>query len=348
MDKRGVVNTEEAKEHYYKKRAKLAGQPLAFIKHCAEYCFTHEEALSQEGQNDFNQARLASQRSEIEHLKRTPIPEKGYLHWIYKGKDSNDIVGVRWEPNSLGDIEISEHPLLDEDGLVIKNLYVGGIDSIDVGNTESTEGESKFCILIKKRTFGTGGNQYVCKYLKRPNDVREAYGVAARILWYYDCKANLEETKIGLRTWLREKRWDSRMLMNRPVYALTDARKRNMTLWGTPGSPKMIMHGLELVRDYVEDYCQLIYYIDIIDQLQKYSYEGKTKFDIIAAMCMAEIGDEDMYNLVAKRNTEVKTEWRDVGYYNDDKGIKHYGIIPRYDPANTDMVKELKKQGYKF
>ena len=348
MDHRGVVNEEKGKAYYLKSRKARADDPVDLIKHCAEFCFTHEEALSREGQNDFNQARLATQRAEIEHLKRVPKPSKGYLHWVYKGSDSNDIVGVRWEENPLGDIEIAEHPIMDQDGLPIKNLYIGGIDSIDLGVSDSTEGESKFCIVIKKRTLGTGGNQYVCMYLKRPNDVREAYGTAARILWYYGCKANLEDTKIAFRTWLREKRWDSKMLINRPQYALSDQRKRNATLWGTPATVKMIMHGLELVRDYIEDYCQNINYIEMIDQLQRYSYENKTKFDVVAAMCMAEIGDEDMYNLVAKSSDTPKREWNDIGYYFDNKGVRHYGIVPKHQHANTDIVNELKRQGYKF
>lgn len=348
MDHRGVVEKEKGIAHYMKSRAKLANKPADLIKHCAEYCFTHEEALSREGQNDFNQARLAEQRSEIEHLKRVKPPEKGFLRWTYKGKDSNEIAGVRWEPDPLGDIEIAEHPILDEEGLPVRNLYVGGVDSIDLGGSDSTEGESKFCIVIKKRTFGNSGNKYVCLYLKRPNDVREAYGTAARILWYYGCKANLEDTKIAFRTWLREKRWDTRMLMNRPVFAMTDRSKRNLTLWGTPATTKMITHGIELIRDHIEDYCQNIDYIEMIEQLQRYSFENKGKFDIVAAMGMAEIGDEDMYNLVAREPNEKKTEWHDVGYYFDNKGIRRYGIIPRSSPPNTDVVNELKRQGYKF
>jgi len=41
----------------------------------------------------------------------------------------------------------------------MRNLYVAGIDSIDIGEeqtSDATKDPSKFCITIKKRAFGTG------------------------------------------------------------------------------------------------------------------------------------------------------------------------------------------------
>jgi len=40
------------------------------------------------------------------------------------------------------------------------------------------------------------------------------------MLWYYGCKANLEDTKITFRAYLRERKWDHKMLMKRPQYGL--------------------------------------------------------------------------------------------------------------------------------
>jgi len=57
-------------------------------------------------------------------------------------------------------------------------------------------------------------------------------------------------------------------------------------LWGTPGSPKMIEHGLELITNYIEDFYENIDFLEMIDQLQRYSYENKGLFDIVAAMIM--------------------------------------------------------------
>jgi hypothetical protein len=329
MDARGVTDEVAAKKWYEEQRLEKAGSPKNLLEFSSEYCFYPEEALSRQGDNQFNQARLADQYTEIEIHKTVEKPKIGRLFWTYKEGTNDVISGVRWQEDPNGDIFVSEFPQLDEHNQPMRNLYVGGVDGIDIGEDESvTKTGSKFAILIKKRTFGNTGNRYVCGYCKRPNDVREAYANAARILWWYGCKANLEDTKIGFRTWLREKKLDHRMIMNRPTYALAEGR-RNDSLWGTPGSEKMIRHGLSLIADFIEDYCQNLNILEVIEQLQKYSYEFKGKFDWVSAMAMAEIGDEDMYDLKIIKDTSINDTWQDVGYYRDEDGILRRGIIPK-------------------
>jgi hypothetical protein len=140
---------------------------------------------------------------------------------------------------------------------------------------------------------------------------------------------------------LRERKWDNKMLMKRPQYGLSDPaqrfRKNTSNLWGTPGSTKMIEHGLELITDYIEDYCHQIFFLEMIDQLQRYSYENKGLFDIVSAMLMTEIGDEDMFNTKVKDMTTEPVKRRDVGWYADDTG-KHWGVIPNKEPNNNIKI----------
>lgn len=51
----------------------------------------------------------------------------------------------------------------------------------------------------------------------------------------------------------------------------------------------------------------------MLDQLLNYTYENKRKFDIIAAMAMAELGDEDMTGLTVGKVNTIKKQWRDIG-----------------------------------
>ena len=99
----------------------------------------------------------------------------------------------------------------------------------------------------------------------------------------------------------------------------TSNNKRNYNLWGTPGSERMIKHGLELLTTFVEDSYYTIDMEEILLQLQNFSYSNKGKYDAILALCYAEIADED-------------TEWEegggDIGYYIDSNGCKRYGVIP--------------------
>jgi hypothetical protein len=329
MDKRGFVKPEDGKREYQKERDKRRGIPDAYAKYCAEYCFTYEEALSRKGSNMFNQNKLADQRIEVEIHKSTPKPKRGFLKWIYAG-DTNQQIGVKFTENNKGDVEIFEEPQYDEQGNHIPNLYIAGIDSIDAGSNESSIGDkgSKFCILIKKRSIGLGGNIYVAKYLDRPSDARQAYERALQLMTWYNCKANLEDTKIGLRGYFSAKN-KMDMLMRRPKYALENqaGNKTATALYGTPATPKNIQYGLELVRDYIEDYSHNIFYIDMLTQLQDYSDEFKGKFDIVAAMQMTEIADQELSGVPVKRNPIEK--WQDIGFYTDAYGRKRRGIIQK-------------------
>jgi hypothetical protein len=327
MDERGVVNEKQAKAYFTKKRLATQGDPEAYSKLCAESCFTYEEALSKKGQNDFDQVKLTNQRIEVEILKTTPEPRKGNMFWVYSEDQANKVpIGVKFVEHPQGKVEIMEDPI-EEDGMVIPNLYVAGIDSIDMGTADSVVSDdgSQFCLVIKKRIYGMGGNDYVVKYMDRPKDVRTAYEQARMLLYWYNCKANLEYTKIAIVGYFRERNFE-RYLMARPKYAYEGSPKGvGSNLIGTQSSPKMIEYGLNLVRDYVFDHCHQIYYLDMIMQLQDYDFEVKGKYDIIAAMQMCEIGDQDMMGIVAKKpEPEV---WDDIGYYWED-GKRKYGIIP--------------------
>lgn len=334
MDARGVTDPIKGREYYDGERLKKADDAQNLLEFCSEYCYFPEEALSRQGQNDFNQVKLAEQHTDITIHKKIVVPRMGRLFWVYE-TDTDNIIGVKWTDDPEGDIWMSEEPQTDSQGIPLKNLYCAGIDGIDVGIDESVVGEagSKFAILVKKRTYGNVGNKYVCGYMKRPNDVREAYTNAAKILWWYGCKGNLEDTKIGFRTWLRDKKMDIKMMMNRPNFALDPTKARNESLWGTPGSEKMIRHGLGLVKDYIEDYHMHLNLVEIIEQLQKFSYEFKGKFDWVSAMLMTEIADEDMYNLRVPKE-EAEEVWEDIGYWKDEYGRTQFGIIPNNNAIN--------------
>lgn len=330
MDHRGVADEEVGKAYYTKKRVTTMGDPEAYAKLCAESCFTYEEALSRKGQNDFDQIKLANQRIEIDIHKSTPAPIKGNMFWEFDKSDQKNKqpIGVKFVPHPDGKVEITEPPL-EENGLKIPNLYVAGIDSIDMGTDESivNEAGSQFCLVIKKRSYGMGGNDYIVKYLDRPKDIRTAYEQARMLLYWYDCKANLEWSKIAIVGYFRERNFE-RYLMARPKYAMEGQSKgRSMaTLIGTQASPKMIEYGLNLVRDYVFDHCPQIYFLDMVIQLMDYDFEIKGNYDIVAAMQMCEIGDQDMMGIVAKLpEPEV---WEDFGYYTDTEGKKRYGVKP--------------------
>jgi len=88
--------------------------------------------------------------------------------------------------------------------------------------------------------------------------------------------------------------------MRRPRVCQGDPNKKRSfnTPYGTTATVAMIQHGLELVASYIEDYYSEMWFLEMLNQLLKYSDENKGKFDIVAAMQMAEIADEELSEVV--------------------------------------------------
>ena len=177
--------------------------------------------------------------------------------------------------------------MISPDGMDYRNLYIGGIDSIDIGSADSAsadgKGTSDFCIIIKKRILGLQNPMYVAMYKDRPRDPREAYDTAAKLLMYYSCKAVLESTRTAILTYFRDKKF-LHLLMKRPRATMPDVSKGNSNMYGSPATVKVIEHYRELIYDFVLDYSRTIAYPEIVSQLLDYTDENKRKFDIVAAM----------------------------------------------------------------
>nr|DAL09823.1 MAG TPA_asm: hypothetical protein [Bacteriophage sp.] len=66
----------------------------------------------------------------------------------------------------------------------------------------------------------------------------------------------------------------------------------------------------------------------MLDEANRYTNENKRKFDIIAAMAMAELADEELQGVVPYKIEDLTKTWRRIGYYTDEFGRRRYGEIP--------------------
>ena len=330
LDHRGVTDSVRFREYYENKRAALDGSDL--LDYCAERCFTPDEALLRQGDNLFDSAVISDRITQIRVHKQGVEPQKMALIWDRSQGDETSRNKVKAIPNQNSKILIIEPPQLDPDGNHYKNLYVAGIDSIDMGTSDSASDKdvSDFCIVIKKRIHGMQEPVYVAMYKDRPRDIRTAYENAMKLLTWYNCKALLEYTKISIQMYFKEK-GKGNLFMSRPEFAISQTTKKSRAskeLVGVPGTEAVIKHGLELIAMYVNDYCYHINYDEMLEQLLNYSYVEKKKFDIIAAMGMAEIADEELNGIAPIVSNNVSKEWKDIGFYTDENGVKHRGTIP--------------------
>ena len=168
--------------------------------------------------------------------------------------------------------------------------------------------------------------------MDRPKDIREAYKIALRLLQYYNCKAVLEKSKVSLVTYFRDRKVDNKYLMRRPRSTLNDMQRGTSKEFGAPATESIIKHQLYLIGAYISDYASEIWFEEMLQQLIKYSYDNKKKFDIVAALGMAELGDEELTGVVPQSAERYAEEWHDFGWYIDSDGHKKYGTIPKQNP----------------
>lgn len=310
MDSRGVCNQTEYKKVLQEERNNLLAVPEDYLKKCAERCWNAEEAFTLEGQNKFNKMKIADQLAKIRLHKIGPRPQVGTIDYTYKSNKHSleNINGFRWLLDS-GKVQILEHPVwsdlykeqiekqkkeAEEQGIdfeapiytEMNDLYVAGIDGIDIGaaqTSKETRDPSDFCIVIKRRAFGLNEPQYVAMYKDRPQNIREAYKIAMCMCRYYNCRINIEATRVGMITWARENKC-LQYFMKRPRATLTDIKYGTTKQYGTPATKTIIEQQTDLIADYVEDYGHNIWFEDMLEQLNGYNDENKTKFDIIAAL----------------------------------------------------------------
>lgn len=346
MDKRGYTDPVEGKKYYDEQRARFVKSPKDLITYSAEYCYNPEEAFNLEGDNKFNKINIAEQLTRIRALKECPPIETGYLEYTYKDgvHTEQNINGFKWVLNQNSKIKILEHPIwtlsdkYDENGKLIwsppkdkiRNLYVIGIDGIDIGSSQTSEytkNPSDFCVTVYKRAYGMNEPQFVALYKDRPADIRECYKIAIKLAQYYNAVINIEATRQSIIPYARERKLLN-LFMKRPRATLSDNARNTNKQYGTPATAAIIDHQTDLIADYVNDYCRLIWFDEMLDELNRYTDENKRKFDIVASMAMALLADEELQGLVPKETSNETEVWVDIGYYTDDEGNRRYGRIP--------------------
>ena len=365
MDSRGVCNQTEYKKLLQEERNNLLAVPEEYLKKCAERCWNAEEAFTLEGQNKFNKIKIADQLAKIRLHKIGPRPQVGTIDYTYKSNKHSleNIDGFRWLLNS-GKVQILEHPVwsdlykeqiekqkreAEEQGIdfeapvytEMNDLYVAGIDGIDIGaaqTSKETRDPSDFCIVIKRRAFGLNEPQYVAMYKDRPQNIREAYKIAMCMCRYYNCRINIEATRVGMITWARENKC-LQYFMKRPRATLTDIKYGTTKQYGTPATKTIIEQQTDLIADYVEDYGHNIWFEDMLEQLNGYNDENKTKFDIIAALGMVELADQELSGRQPTKVDKEVEEFQDYGYYINDKGYREFGVIPKKQ-SNQIVIKQ--------
>lgn len=313
LDNRGWCDPEITKPVLQERRNVRLQNPKAYMEHCAEYCWTAEEAFAQEGENKFNKVLIAEQLTRIRALKIGPRPKAGRLMPVYKNDKCkfNEIDSFKWIPDKTSKLQILEHPIwsdlyreqqnkereeasqkgekYEEQSQIydkMTDLYIAGVDGVDIGAAQTssqTRDPSDFCIVIKKRAFGLQQPVIVAMYKDRPQDVNTAYKIAMCLCKYYNARINVEATRVGFLNWAKRENLLS-YFMRRPRATLADIRSGNTKSYGTPATGTIIEMQTDLIATYIENYSHNIWFEEILDELQKYNPDNKRKYDIVASL----------------------------------------------------------------
>ena len=303
--KTGVSDEKGAQKKLISERDQLkkSDNQKGFNLHIQNYPLTVEEAFLQTKSSKFNVAKINDQRSKI--LSSDSIKnqiQKGFLEW------DGDEMQVQWIPDRDGPYRILAHPMPE-----YKGLDIGGIDSYDQDQAST---DSLGSAIIYRRFYNTdiASNYVVAEYTERPRTAEEFWDGCLKLAVYYNSQMLIEFTKIGIIDYF--KRMGGMKYMKERPTAAHSPKTVNRNRYGIQMNKhtKAVME--QYLQKYVEDNCDDIYFIDLLDELANY---GVRNTDRVIAFGLCLIHDIDIYEKSVKFG---ESERKNIGfvYYKRENG----------------------------
>ena len=303
--KTGISDEKGAKKKLMAERDQLkkSDNQKGFNLHIQNYPLTVEEAFLQTKSSMFNVAKINEQRSAIlsEDAVKNQI-QKGYLEW------DGEEMRVQWIPDREGPYKILAHPMTE-----YKGLDIGGIDSYDQDYAST---DSLGSAIIYRRFYSTdmASNYVIAEYTERPRTAEEFWDGCLKLAVYYNAKMLIEFTKIGIIDYF--KRMGGMKYMKERPTAAHSPKTVNRNRYGIQMNKhtKAVME--QYLQKYVEENCEDIYFIDLLDELANY---GVRNTDRVIAFGLCLIHDIDIYEKSVKFG---ESEMKNLGfvYYRRENG----------------------------
>lgn len=303
--KTGISDEVNAQAKLIKERDQLkaSDNQKGFNLHIQNYPLTVEEAFLQTKSSMFNVAKINDQRSNIlSSSDLTNQIQKGYLEWQDEG------MHVTWIPDSDGPYRILAHPQIG-----YKGLDIGGIDSYDQDQAST---DSLGSAIIYRRFYSTDmpSNYVVAEYTERPKTAEEFWDGCLKLAVYYNSQMLIEFTKIGIIDYFK-RMGGLKYLKERPT-AAHSPKTVNRNRYGIQMNKhtKAVME--QYLQKYVEENCEDIYFIDLLDELANYRVRNT---DRVIAFGLCLIHDIDIFEKSVKFG---ESEQKNLGfvYYKRENG----------------------------
>jgi hypothetical protein len=307
FDKYGFPDEKRTLEEIMKERALVAHDPRMLSARIRKEPLTIEEAFRIDG-NDchFNAQKLNNQRDDC--VWRTEdLYERGNFVW----KDGKRDGKVVWEKNPFGRWRMLRGFNLkaEEANAVIKrgansfhpaNAHRFGMacDPYDHDVTEDNR-RSNGASLVKQKNNPHNFsdpfiNAYVCMYLDRPLTAEDFYEDMIKQCFYFSTPILVENNKPGIIKYFRTR-----------GYTAFLTKLKGYKEVGIPSTPENKSMAMDLVESYVEDFAQLIYFVELLEDLLSFNVKKTQLYDITMAMLWTEVACMNTFRIAVSGKRDV-------------------------------------------
>lgn len=308
----GASDQVGAKVDLDKRRDKLKGNIALYRQFCQEQPYDIDEAFEESGGSNFTQEYLENQ---FNYIMRTPSAQK----MVFRGnlipiRVGEKIVDVKMVEDEKGDFEFlrTELPRRDENGRVIPNLYIAGIDSFDASEEEVRPDLSPGCMRVFKRFWKAGetGRIFVAGITLRTKNGFEFYQKTALLNMYFGCKSLYEHTNKGISQWYITNGLAEKYLYLRPILDGIIKNSKSSNRYGIvmPIQVKsaMINRYSQFIDENEGENVKNMFFLPQLKDHMDFRFGSKEHHETMASgLCL--LADDDMHNLIIKE-TQKKTQ----------------------------------------
>lgn len=283
----------DLKEHairwvVYERKRKESLSAREFTDFIQQYPLTVQEAFKSSEEGGLgNRIKIEKQRNV---LLSNPMPFKPGIF-----KPSAASIPV-FHPTPQGKCIVYEEPES------YKGLYLAGVDPID-SYSENKSGSS-LAMYIMCKPKGLQPPRIVFEYIDRPTDPRDFYDQALLALMYYNnARVLIENNRYGMISYFEDKGFKY-LLAGEPQ----GIKKYVPTVTQKPGYYKTkytTAYGEELIEEYIEDHCDLIPSVRLLNECDNYGIQNCDAVDSLMAVLMLLKEDKTKVKPAGEVNRQV-------------------------------------------
>jgi hypothetical protein len=304
IDRYGRAHEEKALMQILADRETVKSNPRSLSARIRKDPLTIEEAFRADGDNClFNDTKLNDQRDFLQWNK--DITERGNFVWEKGERDSK----VIWEPNRSGKWELLKGFVLkDEESNAVEKRgskfypknnwrFGSGVDPYDHNKTEDMYKRSMAASLVKQKNSISEQedlfvNAYVCKYYSRPPTAAIMYEDMIKQCVYFGCSMLAENQKTGILRYFESRGYEAFIM-----------RMMGYKEGGIPSTPGNKQTATELLEAMIEEHCNKIYFIDLIEDFLVFDIGDTQKHDLSMAALWTEMACGN--NVYKRREREM-------------------------------------------